>query len=96
MTALSPRTFEIGSVTDQRLRVNVPIPVVAEKTGKGWLAEAVGLNEFGWGEGWGDAVEDLRSTIGELYWILKENQHRLGPEPQRIWDILRTTMEERP
>ena len=42
-----------------------------------------------------DAVEDIKASIVESYWLLKGEQNNLGPLQQRHWDFLQRVVRER-
>ena len=83
-----PDKSALGSLRDGRLRVVNPIEVVQMSEGGGVVVEAPELNEFGFGDGFSEAIADLQATIAELYFTLETEQKRLGPELARVWSIL--------
>ena len=78
-------TIEIGSLLDNRLRLRVTIKIDIEKEREFYIAKCEGLNEFGYGFDPIQGVQDLRNTIAELYWYLKENQDHLGADLSGTW-----------
>ena len=80
--------IQIGSLLDSRLRMREPLTLVMEQEGEFYIARCEELNEFGYGTDPISAVQDIRNTIAELYWELKENQNRLGSDLAQTWQIL--------
>ena len=90
---VSPRTkvpeqILLGSLRDGRLRVYSPIKIRFTSEGKHTIAEAVELNEFGFGENQSEALADLQRAIAELYFTLEKEQDHLGTDLQGVWAIL--------
>ena len=80
--------IEIGSLLDNRLRMRESITLVMEHEGEFYIAKCDELNEIGYGEDPISAVQDIRNTIAELYWQLKENEERLGTDLAITWQRL--------
>ena len=89
-----PARIKLESLADDRLRVKEPIEVVIFATEGFILAEAVGLNEFGYGDDAAEAVAELRYAIADLYFSLEEDQHRLGKGLQGVWEALQGKIEK--
>lgn len=85
----------LGSVRDGRLRVVTPLQVKLNYEGRHTIAEAVELDEFGFGDNVSEAIADLQRTITELYFTLEKEQKRLGTDLQRIWNILQEKILKR-
>lgn len=83
-----PSEALLGSLRDGRLRVHSPIKIKFTMEDKHIIAEAVELNEFGFGENPSEAIADLQRAIAELYLTLEEEQNRLGRDLQGVWAIL--------
>ena len=77
--------IEIGSLLDTRLRMRIPLTLEMEQEGEFYIAKCDELNEFGYDYDPIGAVQDIRVSIAELYWELKENQHRLGADLAQTW-----------
>jgi hypothetical protein len=84
----SPDRFALGSLRDGRLRVVKPIDVVQMSMGGKFVVEAPELNEFGFGDGFSEAIADLQAAIAELYFTLETEQKRLGPDLAAVWSII--------
>lgn len=84
----------IGSLLDTRLRMQESVLLLMEREGEFYIAKCEELNEFGYGSDPIDAVQDIRNTIAELYWQLKENQGRLGSDLAKTWQILSELVHE--
>ena len=80
-----PETVEIGSLFDDRLRMNGPLTVEIEQEVGFFLAKLQGFDEFGYSDNPMGAVDDLRLTLAELYWSLKEDQDNLGVHLSELW-----------
>ena len=89
-----PARIKLESLADARLRVKAAIEVVIFETEGFILAEAVGLNEFGYGDDAVEAVAELRYAIADLYFSLEEDQHRLGKGLQEVWAVLQGKIEK--
>jgi hypothetical protein len=91
-----PKQTLLGSLRDGRLRVKIPIRIKFAKEDKYIIAEAVELNEFGFGANLSEAIHDLQRAIVELYLTLEQDQHRLGPDLQQVWAALQRTIQRKP
>jgi len=85
LESVVPSETLLGSLRDGRLRVHSPIKVKFATEGKHIIAEAVELNEFGFGENPSAALIDLQRAIAELYFTLEEEQDHLGKDLQNVW-----------
>ena len=85
----------LGSVRDGRLRVYSPIRVKFTHEGQHVIAEAVELNEFGFGGNVSEAITDLQHAIVELYFTLEKEQDRLGRDLQNVWSKLQKLIRVR-
>lgn len=74
----TPKRMQIGTLTNDQLRLKKSIEVEIEQEGSDYIANCVYLDEFGFGESPMQAVDDLRSAIVELYCELKEKRAELG------------------
>ena len=83
-----PDRFALASLRDGRLRVVNPIDVVQMSEGGKFVVEAPELNEFGFGDGFSEAIADLQAAIAELYFTLETERNRLGPDLAAVWSIL--------
>ena len=90
-----PKNVLLGSLLDGRLRVVSPLQVKFTYESKHTIAEAVDLDEFGFGENVSEAIADLQRTIAELYFTLEKEQNRLGTDLQRIWGVLQEKILKR-
>ena len=89
-----PACIKLESLADDRLRVKEPIAVSVFAAEGFILAEAVGLNEFGYGDDAVEAVAELGYAIADLYFSLEEDQHRLGKGLQEVWAVLQGKIEK--
>jgi hypothetical protein len=79
-----PEQVLLGTLADGRLRVKEPIVVKCMREDDNIVAEAAGVNEFGFGQNVSEAIRDLQAAIVELYFTLETEQDRLGPDLQRV------------
>lgn len=84
-----PSGMQLGALRDSRLRLLEPLEVAISQEEGQILAEALELNEFGWGANLSDAISDLQRAISELYFQLDAEQQRLGAGLQAVWTTLR-------
>jgi hypothetical protein len=90
------RELLLGWLRDRRLQVQSPLSVKFAREDQDIVAEAVELNEFGFGKNLSEALTDLQATIVELYFMLNENRERLGPDLERVWATLQSKIVLRP
>ena len=88
------RPLFLYSLRHPRLKLSSPIAVSLEDDGVQIIAAAYDLDVFGYGETEGEALDDLRRTITDLYFTLKDNAKALGPMPHRVWEYLSDIIEE--
>jgi len=89
-----PETVEIGSLFDDRLRMYRAVNVVIEQEVGFFLAKLEGFDEFGYSDNPMGAVDDLRLTLAELYWSLKEDQENLGAHLSELWQRITGIIRE--
>lgn len=90
-----PKELLLGSLRDGRLRVISPLHVQFKYEGNNTIAEAIELDEFGFGKNVSEAIADLQRSIAELYFTLEKEQGRLGIDLQRIWNVLQEKILQR-
>ena len=88
-----PAKIKLGSLLDDRLRVKEPIEVSVFATEGFILAEAVGFNEFGYGDNLPDAIADLQHSLADLYLTLAAEQEHLGKGLRQVWAVLQVKVE---
>ena len=76
----TPERILIGTLTNDSLLLKRPIETEIEREGSDYIASNKYLDEFGFGESPMQAIDDLRSTIVELYCELKERREVLGTD----------------
>lgn len=91
----TPSVFNIGTLVDDRLHLRQAITVKMMKENEFYIAFCEKFQEYGYGNDPISAVDDLRLTLVELYWSLKENQDRLGVDLAKLWKSLQSYIEER-
>lgn len=90
----TPLILHLRDLADHRLRLIGFLPVVLQYGEESVTACSYDLEDFGVGATEFEALADLRSTIIDLYFSLKEDQDHLGPQPQREWAFLRSIVQE--
>lgn len=90
--AVTPQTIVIGSLLDDRLRMTADVTVNLEREAEHFIANFDGIQEFGYGLSPLESVDDLRKTISELYWSLKE-EGELGSDLEDVRNILNSLIE---
>lgn len=88
------KRVQIGSLLDPRLRLREPVTLKMEQDDEFHVAWCEELNEYGYGLDPIGAVQDARNTIAELYWQLKAEQERLGPDLADTWKKLSVLVYE--
>ena len=83
----------LGTLNDARLRVRQPFQVTMATENEDFIAEAVEIDEFGFGKNPSSAVRDLQLTIVELYFTLKSEADRLGPDLKRVFRVLESKLD---
>ena len=82
------RQVLVGSLLDPRLRVQGTLVLDIEQDGEFYIASCDQFDEYGYGTDVITAVQDVRNSMAELYWELRENSDRLGSDLERIWQAL--------
>lgn len=88
------RPLFLYSLRHPQLKLGSPIAVSLEDDGVQIIAAAYDLDLFGYGETEGEALDDLRRTITDLYFTLKDEAKALGLMPHRVWEYLSDIIEE--
>jgi hypothetical protein len=89
-----PGTMLLGALRDPRLRLIKPLTITFERENDETIAYCEELEEFGFGTHLTEALEDLQVTIAEAYFILKEENKRLGSDLRTLWNSLREKVKE--
>jgi hypothetical protein len=84
-----PERLWLGALRDSRLRLVEALDVAITVEDGQVVAEAVEINEFGWGANVSEAILDLQRAVAELYFQLEADEHRLGSGLQAMWGVLR-------
>jgi hypothetical protein len=87
--------MRLGRLVDGRLRVAEPFVLTFSSAEGQFIAEAPEVDEVGVGETQSEALRDLQTTLGELYWTLEENEVRLESALQEVLTVLRRKIERR-
>ncbi|MFH0774077.1 MAG: hypothetical protein V2A53_01085 [bacterium] len=78
----------INSLHSSNLNLQGAVPVSLEYDGDQFIAYSPDLDIYGCGESEYEAMEDVRASIVDLYYDLKEE--RLGQDLQNIWEHLQS------
>ena len=83
-----PYHLEIRSLHNDRLEIDSPISVLVEEGEEQIIAYAPDLEIYGCGYDLGEALDDLRRSIVEMYYDLNKDKDKLGADLKKIWDYL--------
>lgn len=92
---MEKKSILIYSLSSPLLKLKEPLAVHLEYDKEEVVAFCYDLDIFGYGESEIEALDDLRKTILDLYYELKENKDNLGILPERIWDYLSFIVDEK-
>ncbi|MBU1486515.1 hypothetical protein KKH56_00465 [bacterium] len=82
----------INSLHHSSLHLISPVATSVEYDGYQFTAYAADLDIYGCGDSEYEAIEDLRQSIADLYYDLKDES--LGKDLQKIWEYLRSIVSE--
>ena len=85
---------QIGSLLDTRLLMSRSVGAEIQEDNGQYAAWCEELKEFGVGPDPTSALEDLRTSIADLFHALKERQDRLGPDLQETWQTISGIVSE--
>jgi hypothetical protein len=88
------RTVFIQDFGRPDLKLARAIPVSVDFWPNHVTACSYDIEEFGVGNDEFAAVENLKEALADLYLLLKADQERLGPLPQRQWRYLKDIIRE--
>lgn len=83
-----PYHLEIRSLHDDCLETDSPISVLVEEEEEQITVYAPDLEIYGCGYDLGEALEDLRGSIVDMYYDLDKDKDKLGVDLKKIWDYL--------
>ena len=86
--ASSRRPILLYSLRHPHLGLVEPLSVALEYDEGQVVAYAPDLDLFGYGDTENEALDDLRCTVADLYYTLKQERGSLGPLSARVWDYL--------
>jgi hypothetical protein len=89
------KSILIYSLHSPSLKLKEPLAVHLEYDKKEVIVFCYDLDIFGYGETETEALKDLRKTITDLYYELKENKDNLGILPKQVWNYLSSIIEEK-
>jgi len=90
VTLKLPHTIFIGSLRHDGYKLTQSIPVSIEYENDVVIASFYDVDMYGVGNEIQEAITDLCSQIVEVYELYSQNEHRLGPVPEREWKYLQT------
>lgn len=90
------KTIFIKNLSDPRLslREGESLPIFVESWPQLFTACSHDIDEFAFAADEFETIEEIKASIVELYFSLKEDQNNLGPLPQKHWDFLKSVMQE--
>ncbi len=89
------KTVFLGSLNDPRLLLRQPLTITVYSTPETVAAYCFDLDELAVGDTEDAALEDMRVSIVDSYFILKDHQTKLGRLQQAHWNFLRSITQER-
>ena len=89
---VSRKIFLINSLHNSHLTLQASISVSLEYDGYQFIAYAPDLDIYGCGDSEYEAMEDLRESIVEFYFDLKEEM--LGSDLQKIWEYMNSIITD--
>src|SRR5215510_4096282 len=93
-TLRPPKTVFIQDLGRPDLKLARAIPLSIDFWPSHVTACSYDIEEFGVGGDEFVAVENLKEALADLYLVLKADQERLGPLPQRQWRYLKDVIRE--
>ncbi|MDH7486709.1 MAG: hypothetical protein QHJ81_10595 [Anaerolineae bacterium] len=90
----SRKLILLYSLHQPRLRLKEPLAVLLERDNGQVIAQSFDLDLFGYGDTESEALEDLRQTVADLYFELKESAGGLGTLPEKVWGYLKDIVSE--
>ncbi|GMR20528.1 MAG: hypothetical protein BMS9Abin36_1124 [Gammaproteobacteria bacterium] len=88
------RLILISDLDSQRLLLTRNLPVDLMLCEGNVTASFNDIDEFGIGSNENEAIEDLKASIVDLFYLYKSEQENLGPLPQRQWNFLKSVISE--
>jgi len=87
------KSLFIYSLHNLNLELNTPLPILIEHDGYQYISYAPDVDVYGCGETEYESIEDLRQSIVDLYFDLKEE--RLEVDLQKILEYLKLVIKEK-
>jgi hypothetical protein len=88
------KSFLLYSLRHPGIELREPLAVLVEQDGEQVIAVCYDLDVFGYGDTENEALDDLRRTVADLYFELKEHPEELGPLPELVWAYLSRIIAE--
>ncbi|HDL01254.1 MAG TPA: hypothetical protein ENH23_03365 [candidate division Zixibacteria bacterium] len=88
------RLFFIADLGNLNLHLNRNLPVSLANSEGMVTAYSNDIDEFGTGTNENEAIEDLKKSIVEIYYLYKDEQNNLGPLPRQQWSFLKSVITE--
>ncbi|MBI4608751.1 MAG: hypothetical protein HY726_07080 [Candidatus Rokubacteria bacterium] len=93
-SARPSKNIFILDLGNPRVVLTRPLPVAIQVWPDHVSTCSYDIEEFGIGADEFEAVEDLKASIADLYFVLKREGPALGPLPQRQWAFLKGIIRE--
>ena len=93
-TSLASKTVFVADLGNPKLTPRRAIPVAIDSWPDHVSACSFDIEEFGVGSDEFEAINDLKASIVDLYFLLKSEQPNLGPLPQKQWEFLKGIIRE--
>lgn len=88
------KNITISDIGHKDLTLIAPIAIYLEQAGDEVLAYSYDLEELAIGTDEYSAVEDMKGSICDLYFLLKTEQRHLGPLQEKHWNYLKKIIKE--
>lgn len=88
------KTVFVRDLGDPRLTMRGALPVVLQSWGEQTIAYSLDTDDFAIGKDESSAIDELRASVVDLFFLLKDDQVHLGPLPTKHWNFLRSFIEE--
>jgi hypothetical protein len=90
------KTILIADPGDPRVTMQGMLPITLEPAGSRVIAYSYDLEELAIGDDEGAAIADMKAMLVDSYFLLKREQHALGPLQRQHWNFLQQLIREVP
>lgn len=92
---IAPRhAIQIASLSRPDLSLKSPMQIFVEQAGSEFVAYSLDIEEFAVGSDEQSAISELKASIAESYYILRDEQKSLGPLQIAHWKFLKNLILE--